>query len=91
MMCCCDKCRFVFESVRLLDRCPDCGAESIREATEEEVAEYAANRNEYGPMPIYGVSNLYPVTEVEMPFLVGEKDGCPIFEVRRTVVPAIPM
>ena len=48
MMCCCEKCKFVFESIRLLDRCPDCGFGPVREATDEEVNEYAENRKEYG-------------------------------------------
>ena len=91
MMCCCDKCRFVFESIRLLDRCPDCGAESVRQATEEEAAEYAANREKYGTMLVYGISNLFPVKEVEMPFIVGAKNGCPVYEVRRTIVPVVSM
>jgi predicted nucleic acid-binding Zn-ribbon protein len=91
MMCCCDKCRFVFESIRLLDRCPDCGAESVRQATEEEAAEYAANREKYGPMLVYGISNLFPVKEVEMPFIVGAKNGCPVYEMRRTIVPVVSM
>ena len=91
MMCCCEKCKFVFESIRFLDRCPDCGFGPVREATDEEVNEYSENRKEYGAMPIYGVSNLYPVTLVEMPFLVGAKNGCPVYEMKRTIAPAILM
>ena len=59
MMCCCEKCRFVFESIRLLEHCPDCGHGPVREATDDEIAEYASNRLEYGPMPVYGISNLH--------------------------------
>ncbi len=91
MMCCCEKCRFVFESVRLLERCPDCGHGPVREATEEEIAEYAANRQAYGPMMVYGVNNIVPVQEVEIPMLISVKNGCPVFQMRTMIVPAIPM
>ncbi len=58
MICCCKKCRFVFESVALLDQCPDCGHGPVRAATESESAEYAANRRLYGPMPVYGMKHI---------------------------------
>ena len=91
MMCCCNNCKFVFESVRLMDHCPDCGFGPVREATDEEVQEYAVNRKKYGPMQIYGLSNVFPVTQVEVPFLVDVKNGCPVFEMRRMIAPAILM
>ena len=91
MMCCCEKCKFVFESVRLMDHCPDCGFGPVREATDREVSEYNADRQIYGPMAVYGVRNLYPAYEVETPTLVGMKNGCAVIEMRRTVVPAIRM
>ena len=50
----CEKCRFVFESARAMDRCPDCGGGPVRPASAAERAEYAANRRRYGPMPAYG-------------------------------------
>ena len=58
MICCCVKCRFVFESVVLVDQCPDCGHGPVRSATESESAEYAANRRLYGPMPVYGMKRI---------------------------------
>ena len=54
MICCCEKCRFVFESVLLLDQCPDCGHGPVRLATNDEVKRYTANRRLYGPMRVYG-------------------------------------
>ena len=57
MICCCDKCRFVFESVMLLKQCPDCGHGPVRAASGKESAEYAANRRLYGAMPIYGAKH----------------------------------
>ena len=54
MICCCEKCRFVFESIGLLKQCPDCGHGPVRGASDKESAEYAANRRLYGAMPIYG-------------------------------------
>ena len=54
MICCCDKCKFVFESVRIMKNCPDCGSGTVRKATALESSEYAANRLEFGPMKIYG-------------------------------------
>ena len=59
MICCCEKCRFVFESAILLDRCPDCGFGPVRFATGKESTEYLANRRLYGPMPVYGVKRVY--------------------------------
>ena len=91
MMCCCEMCKFVFESIKMLDRCPDCGFGPVREATEDEVNDYKCNREKYGPMPIYGVRNLYPVRVVEIPMLVSVKNGCPEYEMKRTIAPAIPM
>ncbi len=52
MICCCEKCRFVFESVVLLEQCPDCGHGPVRAASDKESVEYAANRRLYGAMPI---------------------------------------
>ena len=45
MMCCCEKCKFVFESIRLLDRCPDCGFGPVREASVEEKSDYVVLGN----------------------------------------------
>ena len=58
MICCCEKCRFVFESVVMLEQCPDCGHGSVRAATKWEKEEYAANRALYGPMQVYGPKQL---------------------------------
>ena len=91
MMCCCEKCKFVFESVRLMERCPDCGHGPVREATDEEIAEYTANRQVYGPMPVYGISNLCVAHEVEMPVLISVNNGCTVFKVYRSMVPAVLM
>lgn len=54
-LCCCEACRFVFESVRPLERCPDCGGTALRRATEKEAVDYAADRRRYGPMAVYGI------------------------------------
>ena len=54
MICCCEKCRFVFEGIHLLENCPDCGGGPVREATLRETADYFANRKLYGPMQVYG-------------------------------------
>ena len=91
MMCCCEKCKFVFESVRLMERCPDCGHGPVREATDEEIAEYSAKRQVYGPMPVYGISNLHPVREVDLPMLVGVNNECMVLKMCRTMAPAILM
>ena len=37
----CDSCRFIFEWIGQIDRCPDCGKKNIREADEEEKQEYS--------------------------------------------------
>ena len=42
----CEKCRFTFERAGEIDACPDCGKPSIRAATEQETAEYRANRED---------------------------------------------
>ncbi len=36
----CDACKFQFTRRTESDRCPDCGKENIREATENEIAEF---------------------------------------------------
>ncbi len=36
----CDACRFQFEDTSQPDSCPDCGKDEVREATEQEKAEY---------------------------------------------------
>ena len=58
MICYCEKCRIVFESVVLLKQCPDCGHGPVRAASGKESAEYAANRRLYGSMPVYGAKRL---------------------------------
>ena len=35
----CDSCYFLFSEVSPVKQCPDCGKESIREATQEEIRE----------------------------------------------------
>ena len=87
MMCCCEKCRFVFESVRLQEQCPDCGYGPIREATEHEMREYAANRQKYGPMPIYGAKDIYPVLDAGI-VMIADSTGCsPAFRVNGSPAP----
>ena len=68
MICCCEKCRFVFESPALLDRCPDCGYGPVRIATEKESMEYAKNRRLYGPMPVYGMKRAYQLRRAVVSF-----------------------
>ena len=65
MICCCKKCRFVFESMELLERCPDCGHGPIRAATADEVIQYAANRRLYGPMPAYGAKECFSMSTMD--------------------------
>lgn len=36
----CDACKFQFTRRIEPDRCPDCGKEAVREATESEIAEF---------------------------------------------------
>ena len=36
----CEKCLFLFSRISEPDRCPDCGNEAIRPASEEETAEF---------------------------------------------------
>ena len=36
----CDSCHFLFSRVSPVKQCPDCGKESIREATQEEIQEF---------------------------------------------------
>ncbi len=36
MICTCEKCLYTFSLPRMPERCPDCGAEAVREATMEE-------------------------------------------------------
>ena len=42
----CDSCRFIFEWIGQIDRCPDCGKKNIREADEEEKQEYSNYQKE---------------------------------------------
>ena len=91
MMCCCEECKFVFESVRMLAQCPDCGHGPVRKATDEEIAEYAANRREYGPMRIYGVNLISAAQEAEFPMLISVCNGRPVFQARRLAAPAFLM
>ncbi len=44
----CSKCLFCFERTGEVETCPDCGAASVRFATDEESAEYRKNREESG-------------------------------------------
>ena len=60
---CCTKCKFTFESIRILEMCPDCGYGPVRRATAYEVEEYAANRRLYGPMQVYGQVYFTPFSE----------------------------
>ena len=54
MICCCTRCRFLFEAIRLLERCPDCGKAAVREATAPEKADYVRYRKECGSMRVFG-------------------------------------
>ena len=44
----CAKCLFCFERTGAVENCPDCGAMCIRDADNEEAAEYRRNRIELG-------------------------------------------
>ena len=39
-LCTCKQCRYIFRYPLLPSRCPDCGAEAVRKATDAEVQEY---------------------------------------------------
>jgi rRNA maturation endonuclease Nob1 len=41
----CDNCKFLFQRVGEVDSCPDCGKQTVREATAEERAEFELRRN----------------------------------------------
>jgi len=83
MMCRCDKCKFVFESVRLLEKCPDCGYGPVRKATDAEIGQYKSDRMIYGPMPIFGT-----VKVVQHPVLISVENGCAVYQMRLTMAPA---
>lgn len=36
----CDACKFQFTRISEPERCPDCGKENVREANEEEIADF---------------------------------------------------
>jgi len=40
----CKHCRFTFKRVGKIEDCPDCGKQTIHEATQEEKEEYERNR-----------------------------------------------
>lgn len=42
----CDACHFMFKPVGDPEQCPDCGKSNIREANEEEIAEFLNRRPE---------------------------------------------
>ena len=41
----CDSCHFLFSRTASAKQCPDCGKESIREATQEEIQEFEQRIN----------------------------------------------
>ena len=43
----CNVCRFTFRRSGEVDACPDCGKQSVREATDKEKDEYRKNQAEY--------------------------------------------
>lgn len=43
----CEKCKYTFEKKEKPEQCPDCGAEKIKAATEEEIKEYQKFRKEF--------------------------------------------
>ena len=49
MICTCNECRFMFKGSNSMKRCPDCGAENIRPATDMEYEEYLAYQKEFYP------------------------------------------
>ena len=76
MICCCEKCRFVFEGIRLLESCPDCGSGPVRRATVEEAADYVGNRKMYGPIQVYGAAMISEEgAEARTAYDQGEKNG----------------
>lgn len=40
----CDACRFIFESEKKPERCPDCGKFEVRAADDKEISEFEARR-----------------------------------------------
>lgn len=43
----CKKCKFMFDRVGLVERCPDCGSENFRPASKEEKAEFEGYQKEF--------------------------------------------
>ncbi len=42
----CDNCHFLFSRISPVDQCPDCGKESIRPASLEEIKEFEKRKSE---------------------------------------------
>ena len=49
MIFCCDSCKYLFAVPIRLSCCPDCGKKTVHLASADEVKEYAAYRDEFGP------------------------------------------
>ena len=45
----CSKCKYPFERKMRPERCPDCGADTVRNATEKEKKEYILLQKEFYP------------------------------------------
>ena len=45
----CSKCKYTFERKMRPERCPDCGADTIRNATDKEKKEYILLQKEFYP------------------------------------------
>ncbi len=45
----CSRCRYTFERKERPDRCPDCGADTVRDATDKEKEEYWSLQREFYP------------------------------------------
>ncbi|WP_312158802.1 hypothetical protein [Oscillibacter sp.] len=43
----CQRCRFTFERTGAVETCPDCGKDSIRPATDEEIADFKKYAKEF--------------------------------------------
>ena len=58
MICTCEKCQYTFFADSLPDRCPDCGAQKVREASPEEKEWYDDLEQEklYNPLLLDRVS-----------------------------------
>ena len=70
MICACERCGEVFESLRLLSACPQCGEGPVREASAHEKGKYRAHRL---------ISEKNGIRVIELPLIIGWNHGEPVY------------